>query len=47
MEKYLEAKGISVNLGKTKIMICDKNLHSLKDSGKQPCGVCQNGLVVT
>ena len=28
-------------MGKTKIMICCKNLHSFKGSGKHPCGVCR------
>ena len=39
-KKHLEAKGLRMNMGKTEIMICDKNLHSLKDTGKHPCGVC-------
>ena len=42
----MEAKGLRVNMEKTKIMICGKNLHSLKDSGKHPCGVCRKGAVV-
>ena len=37
----LEAKGLRVNVEKTKIMICSKNLHSLKGSGNHPCGVCR------
>ena len=41
-KKHLEAKGLRVNMRKTKIMI--KNLHSLKDSGKHPCGVCRKGV---
>ena len=40
-KKYLEAKGLMVNMGKTKIMIGGKNLHSLRDSGKHPYGVCR------
>ena len=40
-KRHLEAKGLRVNMGKTKIMICGKNLHSLKDSGKHSCGVCR------
>ena len=40
----LEAKGLRVNMGKTKIMVCGKDLHSLKDSGKHPCGVCCKGV---
>ena len=43
-KKHLEAKGLRVNMGKTKIMICGKNLHSLKDSRKRPCGVCRKGI---
>ena len=43
-KKHLEAKGLRVNMGKTKIMISGKNLHSLRDSGKHPCGVCQKGV---
>ena len=33
-----------MNVDKTKIMICGKNLHSLKDSEKHPCGVCRKGV---
>ena len=43
-KKHLEAKGLRVNMGKTKIMISGKNLHSLRDSGKHPCGVCCKGV---
>ena len=39
-KKLLEVKGLRVNMGKTKIMISCKNLHSHRDSGKHPCGVC-------
>ena len=42
--KHLEAKVIRVNMGKTKIIISDKNLHSLMNSGKHPCGVCRIGV---
>ena len=31
-------------MGKTKIMICGKNLLSLKDSGKHHCGLCRKGV---
>ena len=44
LKKNLEAKGLRANMEKTKIMICGKNLHSLKDSGKHPCGVCRKGV---
>ena len=43
-KKNLEAKGLRVNMGKTKIIISGKNLHSLGDSGKHPCGVCRGGV---
>ena len=43
-KKHLEAKGLRANMGKTKIMICSKNLHSLKDSRKHPGGVCPNSI---
>ena len=43
-KKHLKAKGLRVNIGKTKIIICSKNLHSLKDSAKHPCGVCCKGV---
>ena len=43
-KKHLEAKGLRVNMGKTKIMISGKNLHSLRDSGKHCCGVCRKGV---
>ena len=31
-KKHLEVKGLRANMGKTKIMISGKNLHSLRDS---------------
>ena len=40
----LEAKGLRVNMGKTKIMVYGKDLRSLKDSGKHPCGLCRKGV---
>ena len=42
--KHLEAKVLRENMDKNKIMISGKNLHSLRDSGKHPCGVCQKGV---
>ena len=39
LKKNLEAR---VNMGKTKIS--GKNLLSLRDSGKHPCGVCREGV---
>ena len=46
-KKHLEAKGLRVNMGKTKILICGKNLHSLKDSRKKTLVVyVSEGLLV-
>ena len=39
-KKHLQVKVLRVNVGKTKIMINSKNLHSLRNLGKHPCGVC-------
>lgn len=43
-KKELEAKGLRVNLDKTKIMVSGPNLNTLKDSGKYPCAVCRSGV---
>ena len=40
----MEAKGLRVNMGKTKIMVSRVNLQMLKDSGKYPCSVCRKGV---
>ena len=40
----LEAKGLRVNMGKTKIMLSGPNLNLLRDSGKFPCSVCRDGV---
>ena len=37
----MEAKGLRVNMGKTKIMVSGVNLQTLKDSGKYSCSVCR------
>ena len=42
----VEAKGLRVNMEKTKVMFSGSNLHSLKDAGKYPCGVCRAGVGV-
>ena len=41
----MEAKGLRVNMGKTKIMVSGVNLQTLKDSGKYPYSVCRKGVV--
>ena len=40
----IEKKGLSVNMGKTKIMESGINLDVLKKSSKYPCGVCLTGV---
>ena len=43
--KYnMENKGLRVNMGKTKVMICRKGLDTIKPSGKYPCSVCRKGV---
>ena len=39
----IESKGLLANMGKTKIMISDPQLDTLKDSRKHPCSVCRKG----
>ena len=39
-----EKKGLRVNIGKTKVVICGNNLGTLTDSGNFPCGVCRKGV---
>jgi hypothetical protein len=40
----LEAKGLKVNINKTKIMHCVGSLERKDDTGKYPCGVCRTGV---
>ncbi|XP_055997814.1 uncharacterized protein LOC130047231 [Ostrea edulis] len=40
----MERKGLRVNAGKTKIMICGTGLDLLQDSGSFPCAVCRTGV---
>ena len=37
----MENKGLCINMGKTKVMICGKDLDTIKRSGKYPCSVCR------
>ena len=39
-KEAMEKKGLRVNAGKTKIMICGTGLDLLQSSGKFPCAVC-------
>ena len=43
-KEAMEEKGLRVNAGKTKIMICGMGLDLLQSSGKFPCFVCRNGM---
>ena len=40
----LEPKGLKVNMGKTKVMISGRDLHTLQTSGKYPEAVCRKEL---
>ena len=40
----MEAKGLRVNAGKTKVMQCRVSGVQSEDSGKHPCGVCRKGV---
>ena len=40
----MEAKGLRVNAGKTKVMQCRVSRVQSEDSGKHPCGVCRKGV---
>ena len=40
----MEEKGLTVNAGKTKIMICGTGLDLLQSSGEFPCAVCRTGV---
>ena len=37
-------KGLRVNAGKTKVMICGTGLDLLQSSGEYPCVVCRTGV---
>ena len=40
----MEKKGLRVNAGKTKVMICGTGLDLLQSSGEYPCAVCRTGV---
>ena len=42
-KEAMEEKGLRVNAGKTKIMICGMGLDLLQSSGEFPCTVCHAG----
>ena len=43
-KEAIEKKGLRVNAGKTKIMICGTGLDLRQSSGKFPCAVCRTGV---
>ena len=43
-KKAMEEKGLGVNAGKTKVIICGTGLDLLQSSGKFPCAVCRTGV---
>ena len=40
----MESKGLRVNIGKTKVMICERDTGQIAESGKWPCSVCRKGV---
>src|SRR5260221_13344322 len=40
----MEAKGLKVNVGKTKIMVGGSGMGDVEESGKWHCGVCGKGV---
>src|SRR4029077_10651902 len=40
----LEAKGLKVNIGKTKVLKCEVGSGLIEESGKWPCGICKKGV---
>ena len=38
-------RGLNKNMAKTKFMVLGVNLNKLKDSGKFPCAICQQGTM--
>ena len=43
-KEAMEKKGLRVNTGKTKIMICGTGLDLLQSSGEIPCALCRTGV---
>ena len=43
-KEAMEEKGLRVNAGKMKIMICGMGLDPLQSSSEFPCAVCCNGV---
>ena len=43
-KEAMEKKGLRVNAGKTKVMICGTGLDLLQSSEEYPCAVCRTGV---
>ena len=43
-EDDMENNGLHVNMGKTKVIICGKGLHTIEPSGKYQCSICRKGV---
>ena len=43
-KEAMEKKGLRVNAGKTKVMICGTGLDLLQSSGEYPWAVCHTGV---
>ena len=43
-KEAMEKKGLRLNAGKTKVMICGTGLDLLHSSGEYPCAVCCAGV---
>ena len=43
-KEAMEKKGLRVNAGKTKVMICGTGLDLSQSSGEYPCAVCRTGV---
>ena len=46
-KKGMEAKGLRVNAGKTKVMQCQvSRVSRVQNTGKHPCGVCRKAVAI-
>jgi hypothetical protein len=43
-KETMEAKGLKVNIGKTKVMLSCDGPSEVSESGRWPCGVCRTGV---
>ena len=43
-KESLEVKGLRINMGKTKVMVCQAKSGQVMDSGRWPCAICKKGV---